>query len=74
MKAHHCEGPSNREGMVKVSPEEFGNGSSSRVYIHMHVGEMNGKQVAAKRLKAVRKDHWSQDNSQHSRCNEYVRQ
>jgi len=44
IKAYQWESPYNKEGIVKVSSEEFADGTRSRVYI----GEMNGKRVAVK--------------------------
>ena len=40
--------PFNKEGKVTVSSTELGDGATSRVYL----GEMNGKKVAVKKLKA----------------------
>ena len=53
IKEHQWESPYNKEGKVKISLDELGDGASGRVF----VGEMNGKRVAVKRLKGYAPQH-----------------
>ena len=53
IKEYQWDSPYNKEGKVKISLDELGDGASSRVF----VGEMNGKRVAVKRLKGYAPQH-----------------
>ena len=53
IKEYQWESPYNKEGKVKISLDELGDGASSRVF----VGEMNGKRVAVKSLKGYAPQH-----------------